>query len=85
MSQSYSSLFIDVKTLEEIKSTATIVIDTNVLLMGYQKKNVTFESVLTVLKQLSDEERLKIPAHVIKEFAKNRPGKITEMAQKYIM
>ncbi|WP_074596260.1 PIN-like domain-containing protein [Bacillus cereus] len=82
MSQSYSSLFIDVKTLEEIKSTATIVIDTNVLLMGYQKKNVTFESVLTVLKQLSDEERLKIPAHVIKEFAKNRPGKITEMAQK---
>lgn len=70
MSQSYSSLFIDVKTLEEIKSTATIVIDTNVLLMGYQKKNVTFESVLTVLKQLSDEERLKIPAHVIKEFAK---------------
>ena len=38
MSQSYSSLFIDVKPLEEIKSTATIVIDTNVLLMGYQKK-----------------------------------------------
>ncbi|MCQ6359965.1 PIN-like domain-containing protein [Bacillus cereus] len=81
MSQSYSSLFIDLKTVEEIRSNATIVIDTNVLLMGYQKKNVTFESVLTILKQLSDEKRLKIPAHVIKEFAKNRPGKITEMAQ----
>ncbi|PFL33675.1 PIN-like domain-containing protein [Bacillus cereus] len=82
MSQSYSSLFIDLKTVEEIKSNATIVIDTNVLLMGYQKKNVTFERVLTILKQLSDEKRLKIPAHVIKEFAKNRPGKITEMAKK---
>ncbi|MFJ7030597.1 PIN-like domain-containing protein [Bacillus cereus] len=81
MSQSYSSLFIDLKTVEEIKSNATIVIDTNVLLMGYQKKNVTFESVLTILKQLSKEKRLKIPAHVIKEFAKNRPRKITEMAQ----
>lgn len=82
MSQSYSSLFIDLKTVEEIKSHATIVIDTNVLLMGYQKKNVTFERVLTILKQLSDENRLKIPAHVIKEFAENRPGKITEMAKK---
>ncbi|MFL0489217.1 PIN-like domain-containing protein [Bacillus sp. 179-I 2A5 NHS] len=81
MPQSYSSLFIELKTVEEIKSNATIVIDTNVLLMGYQKKNVTFESVLTILKKLSDEKRLKIPAHVVKEFAKNRPGKITEMAQ----
>ena len=70
MSQSYSSLFIDVKTLEEIKSTATIVIDTNVLLMGYQKKNVTFESVLTVLKQLSDEERLKFQLMLLKNLLK---------------
>ncbi|PFA53756.1 hypothetical protein CN391_05340 [Bacillus anthracis] len=79
MSKSYFNLFIDVRTLEEIKSTATIVIDTNVLLMGYQWKDITFDSVLKVLKQLSDDGRLKIPAHVIREFAKNRPGKIEEM------
>ncbi|MBJ8085268.1 DUF4935 domain-containing protein [Bacillus cereus] len=80
MGISYSNLFIKVKKLNEIKDTATIVIDTNVLLMGYQWKNITFESVLNVLKKLSSEERLRIPAHVIKEFAKNRPKKITEMS-----
>ncbi|OJD58614.1 PIN-like domain-containing protein [Bacillus sp. NH11B] len=80
MENSYSNLFIEVKTLNEIKDTATIVVDTNVLLMGYQWKNMTFESVLKVLKKLSGENRLRIPAHVIKEFAKNRPGKITEMS-----
>ena len=53
--------------------------------MGYQKKNVTFESVLTVLKQLSDEERLKIPAHVIKEFAKTDLEKSLKWLKKYIM
>ncbi|MDA1601128.1 PIN-like domain-containing protein [Bacillus cereus] len=79
MENSYSNLFIEVKKINEIKDTATIVIDTNVLLMGYQWKNMTFESVLNVLKKLSSENRLKIPAHVIKEFAKNRPKKITEM------
>ncbi|MBJ8189192.1 PIN-like domain-containing protein [Bacillus cereus] len=81
MGDLYSNLFINVKTLEQIKNNATVVIDTNVLLMGYQWKNITFESVLKVLKQLSNEDRLKIPAHVIKEFAKNRPGKITEMSR----
>ncbi|MGX5472605.1 PIN domain-containing protein [Bacillus toyonensis] len=80
MGDLYSNLFIDVKTLEQIKKSATVVIDTNVLLLGYQWKNITFGSVLEVLKQLSNEERLKIPDHVIKEFAKNRPGKITEMS-----
>ncbi|PED32363.1 hypothetical protein CON13_09515 [Bacillus cereus] len=79
MESSYSNLFIEVKKINEIKDTATIVIDTNVLLMGYQWKNMTFESVLNVLKKLSSENRLKIPAHVIREFANNRPKKITEM------
>ncbi|MGN4543836.1 PIN-like domain-containing protein [Bacillus cereus group sp. MYBK95-2] len=81
MGDLYSNLFINVKTLEQIKKNATVIIDTNVLLLGYQWKNITFESVLEVLKQLSNEERLKIPAHVIREFAKNRPGKITEMSK----
>lgn len=81
MGDLYSNLFINVKKLEQIKKNATVVIDTNILLLAYQWKNITFESVLKVLKQLSNEERLKIPAHVIKEFAKNRPGKITEMSK----
>ncbi|MGX5485236.1 PIN-like domain-containing protein [Bacillus cereus] len=81
MGDLYSNLFINVKKLEQIKKNATVVIDTNILLLAYQWKNITFESVLEVLKQLSNEERLKIPAHVIKEFAKNRPRKITEMSK----
>lgn len=78
---SYYNLFINVKTLDDIKKTATIVIDTNVLLMGYQRKEGTFESMLKVLKQLSDEDRLTIPSHVVKEFSRQRSEKIEEMAK----
>ncbi|HDR7801706.1 TPA: DUF4935 domain-containing protein [Bacillus tropicus] len=81
METSYFNLFIKVKTLEEIKENATIVIDTNVLLLGYQSKNMTFDSLLEVLKPLSDEGRLKIPSHVIKEFSRQRPNKIEEMSK----
>ncbi|WP_308900045.1 PIN domain-containing protein [Bacillus pacificus] len=78
---SYYNLFINVKTLNDIKKTATIVIDTNVLLMGYQRKEGTFGSMLKVLKELSDEGRLKIPSHVVKEFSRQRSEKIEEMAK----
>ncbi|WP_144499604.1 PIN domain-containing protein [Bacillus sp. FDAARGOS_235] len=78
---SYYNLFINIKTLDDIKKTATVVIDTNVLLMGYQRKEGTFESMLKVLKQLSDEGRLKIPSHVVKEFSRQRSEKIEEMAK----
>ncbi|PEF69761.1 hypothetical protein COE65_02675 [Bacillus sp. AFS051223] len=81
METSYFNLFIDVKTLEQIKGTATVVIDTNVLLLGYQSKNITFESVLKVLKPLSKNGRLKIPSHVIKEFSQQRPNKIEELSR----
>ncbi|MED0963845.1 PIN-like domain-containing protein [Bacillus paramycoides] len=81
MENSYFNLFIKVKTLEEIKETATIVIDTNVLLLGYQSKNITFERVLKVLTPLSDKGRLKIPSHVVKEFSSQRPYKIEEMSK----
>ncbi|PEQ59630.1 hypothetical protein CN470_21450 [Bacillus cereus] len=81
METSYFNLFIDVKTLEQIKGNATVVIDTNVLLLGYQSKDITFESVLKVLKPLSEKGRLKIPSHVIKEFSRQRPNKIEELSK----
>ncbi|MEK5416274.1 PIN-like domain-containing protein [Paenibacillus sp. FSL L8-0708] len=69
------------KSLEELITSANIVIDTNVLLAAYQWKEVTVNEVLDALNQLAQEGRLLIPNQVVTEFAKNRPGRIIEMVR----
>ncbi|MNW41193.1 hypothetical protein D3C74_183230 [compost metagenome] len=65
--------FFTPRLLEEIINTATIVVDTNVLLSAYQWKEAAFKEVLEVLKRASKNNRLKIPAHVLEEFMDQRP------------
>ncbi|MDM5277093.1 PIN-like domain-containing protein [Paenibacillus silvae] len=74
--------FFKPKSLEELKKTATVVVDTNVLLAAYQWKEVTLIEVKDTLSNLSNVHRLKIPSHVVKEFMDQRPKKIVEMNQK---
>lgn len=70
------------KKFEDIIKTATIVVDTNVLLAAYQYRNITFKELLHTLEELNKEKRLLIPSQVIKEFFKNRPNRIVEIIQK---
>lgn len=67
------------KSLSEIITTATVVLDTNVLLAAYQWREVAVNEILDSLEKLVNENRLKTPSHVIKEFSKNRPGLIRDM------
>ncbi|HFJ9370574.1 TPA: PIN-like domain-containing protein [Bacillus nitratireducens] len=76
MSNNYHNLFIETSDIKAMLEKATVVVDTNVLLMAYQWKDVTFEKILEILTDLSNQDRLKIPSHVVREFAKNRPEKI---------
>lgn len=73
VSDKFYNLFIDVKPLDEIFKDAIVVVDTNVLLMAYQWRDTTFKAVYEVLIELVEEDRLKIPDQVIKEFANKRP------------
>lgn len=81
MDQRFFNIFIPLKEVSEIINDAYIVIDTNVLLMAYQWRDMTFKTVYDALCELSNNEQLKIPSQVIKEFAKNRPGVIQGLYQ----
>lgn len=81
MDQKFFNIFIPLKEVSEIINDAYIVIDTNVLLMAYQWRDMTFKTVYDALCELSNNGQLKIPSQVIKEFAKNRPGVIQGLYQ----
>jgi hypothetical protein len=78
MNEDWKSLFYQPKKIEDLIHSAVVVVDTNVLLSAYQWRNVTVKEVLKVLKELNEEERLKIPLQAVEEFAKNRPEILKE-------
>ncbi|OPA39691.1 hypothetical protein BHL07_14535 [Bacillus cereus] len=80
MQNELEKLFLKTKHIDEMVKTAKVVVDTNVLLSAYQTKSVTFEAILTMLEELAEAERLKIPSHVIWEFNENRPERIKDIA-----
>ncbi|USY55884.1 PIN-like domain-containing protein [Bacillus sp. 1780r2a1] len=80
MSKKFHNLFINVKKLDEVFNDAIIVVDTNVLLMAYQWRDITFKTVYDILNELAEQGRLKIPNQVIKEFANKRPETIRDLS-----
>jgi len=80
MGENFHNLFIEVRKLDEIFNDALIVVDTNVLLMAYQWRDTTFETVYKILNQLTQQEKIKIPSQVIKEFANKRPQTIRDLS-----
>lgn len=82
MVKNIEKYFFKPKRVDEIIHTANIVFDTNALLSAYQWKEVVFHEVLKVLQKLSDEDKLKIPPQVFKEFIHQRPLRIAEAIEK---
>ena len=74
--EKWEKYFFQPKSIDDILGNAAVFIDTNVLLSAYQWREVTVKEVMSVLKILNDEKRLKIPLQVIKEFARHRPKEI---------
>ncbi|MCY8186537.1 PIN-like domain-containing protein [Bacillus spizizenii] len=64
------------KPVTQLLNDSIIVINTNVLLAAYQWREVTVNEVLNALQKIKDENRLRIPLQVIKEFSRNRPHEI---------
>ena len=69
------------KPLNEIKESCLVVLDTNVLLVPYTINPKGLTEIANTYRKLVTDERLVIPAQVAREFAKNRPNKLTELYQ----
>ncbi|PRA04827.1 MULTISPECIES: PIN domain-containing protein [unclassified Paenibacillus] len=83
MKEEFFNKYFNKKTnIENIKLTADVVVDTNVLLAAYQWKEVTLKEVTDVMHQLASDNRLRIPSHVFNEFIDQRPKRIAEIIQK---
>lgn len=70
--------------LEEIKDDCMVCLDTNALLVPYAIGKESVKQIGQTYKNLISEERLMIPAQVVREFAKNRANKLTELHQQFI-
>jgi rRNA-processing protein FCF1 len=67
------------KKIEDIFKNALFVLDTNSLLAPFKTGKENIEEIRKIYQRLKDENRLFIPEHVIREFAKNRSIKISEL------
>lgn len=70
-----------IKSLEEIKDSAFIVLDTNVLLVPYNISKESLGKIEDTYRLLTEQDRLIVPAQVAREFANNRAKKIVETFQ----
>lgn len=70
------------KSLREVKDNCLVVLDTNVLLAPYtsvSQKNLSL--IAETYKALIEEGRMVVPGQAAREFARNRPNKLTELHQ----
>ncbi|TDN95684.1 PIN domain-containing protein [Sunxiuqinia elliptica] len=74
-----SILNIKTKKLEELVKDALFVLDTNSLLAPFQAGKEGIDKIGKIYENLIGEERVYIPNHVLREFAKNRSLKISEL------
>jgi hypothetical protein len=54
-------------------SDAIFVLDTNVLLLPYGASQESIDTIKETYRKLAAEDRLVVPGHVAREFARNRP------------
>lgn len=76
-----SAFSISTACLSEVRDSATVVVDTNSLLVPYSVGKKTLQEIGTTYKRLAKTQRLVVPARVAREFARNRSKKLAEIHQ----
>ena len=69
------------ESIEDAIKVANIVIDTNALLLPYGAGGASISATGATYTKIAKEDRLVIPAQVMREYLKNRPKKIGELIQ----
>lgn len=67
--------------LKEVAVSCLVVLDSSVLLLPYEVMPATLGEINDKLRALVDDDRLRIPGHVAREFAQSRPMKLLELLQ----
>lgn len=76
-----SVLSTNYKSLREIRGGAIVGLDTSVLLAPYNLDSSSIAAIEKIYRKLIDENRLAVPERAIREYAKNRVGKVAEIVQ----
>jgi hypothetical protein len=74
-----SILSTNYKSLQEIKGSCVVGLDTSVLLAPYNLDSASIAAVEKIYRKLIDEKRLAVPERSIREYAKNRIGKVADL------
>lgn len=69
------------QTLEQIKESCVVILDTNALLVPYGISKNSLSEIASTCRALAAAKRLAIPGQVAREFAKNRPLEISKIFQ----
>ena len=67
------------RSLEDVKDSAVVVVDTNALLVPFGTGKASLDEIGKTYRCLIDQGRLAIPGHVVREFAKTRVAKLQEL------
>lgn len=73
------AFFFKLKSIDEIKGGCLVVVDTNALIVPFTSGNKSIEAIRDLYKKLSDENRLFVPVHVVREFLDNRANKLSSL------
>ena len=65
--------------IEDVKDTALVALDANVLLLPYKFESTSLSAVAGAYKELKDSDRLRVPARAAQEFLKHRSDKLSEI------
>ena len=68
--------------IQSVLNDCVFVLDTNALLIPYETKKNSLRVIEKVLRDLKGARRLVVPGQVVREFIKNRPGKLVELLAK---
>jgi len=71
----------DYESLEGVRDTCVVVLDTNALLVPYGIGKSSLSQIESTYRPLVEEGRLVVPGQVAREFARNRPVKIAGIFQ----
>jgi PIN domain-containing protein len=69
------------KSLDQVKGACIVGLDTSVLLAPYNLDSSSIAAIEKIYRRLIEEKRLVVPERAIREYAKNRVGKVAEMVQ----
>lgn len=69
------------KGLDQIKSSAIVSIDTNVMLYPYKLTSSSFNEIVEIYNKLNKKSRLYITGHVAREYARRRPVELSDLVK----